>query len=457
MNKIDSRLLFKIIECHKALFLHSEELDFVDYDKSVECIDPTIEKNAILWLKNGKNIHPYSYQNISKWDITVKIDLVSQQSDGFALEKLLFVGTIRRRDKEDLLLQVYLLAQFGVRVSRVIVYLPSKDAVFGQSFYEIFEVVELSDLIRANLFHLKRVDLLLQEPLDPFATIGRQCFFPYKCGFYYKCFEDFPKNSILNLARMRKERRFELYEQGVTTTDLIPKNLSFTNYQEIQIRAEKSKKAVVDWSSLEQFFEQVSHPIYFLDFETVQHSIAPFADLIPYEPLPFQYSLHILYDDDRLEHYDFLADGGSDARCEIAYKLAKEIGDHGTIFAYGAEYERRILRRLADWCPKYGDILIDFASRVVDLMKPFEKRWFYHPDMMGSFSLKSVAPIFDDTINYKELDIGAGFDALKQYMKLAQCDLKTQEKIKEDLLQYGFYDTYSLVQIYRALKSRLIK
>lgn len=452
MNNIGSELLFKYIECPKALFLHRENFEFRDYDKSVECVDPIIRKSAMEWFGSSRDLHQLSNQTLSVQGVSEKIAFVTEVDGEFVLENLLFTGSVRDRDKQSLALQVWLLAQNGVDIDKVYLYLPRKDAVFGESFDEIFCVEDVTINVFARSHKVENGVKMLQLPADPVVNISINCLAPYSCGFNYICFENLPKNSILNLARMRKERRFELFRQGVTTTSEIPEGIRFSRYQEIQIEAERDGKAVVDLMQISQFLAEVEYPIYFLDFETIQHSIAPFEGLAPHEPLPFQYSLHILHGDGALEHFDFLAEASSDARCEIAMKLAKEIGDHGTIFAYGAEYERRILRRLAGWCVEYENELTNFADRVLDLMKPFEKRWYYHPDMQGSFSLKSVAPIFDKTIDYKELDIGAGFDALKKYMELGLQDQRAQEKTREDLLQYGFYDTYSLVQIFKALK-----
>lgn len=454
MDTIDSSLLFKTADCSKALWFYGENFDFLDYDRSVECVDSLIRTKAIEWFKSTRNLHNISQTTLKYGSVESKISFVSETDGKFILEKLLFVGSPRARDKEALALEMWLLAQNGILIDQVLIYLPKREILYDEnlSFDDIFYAIDATLSTISRQKKIQNAIEALSLPADPNAKINIGCFSPTKCGFSHLCFASLPKNSVLNIGRLKKERRFELLDQGIITTDQIPTNIRFSKHQEIQLASERTNKPHIMHSEIARFLDKLEFPLYFLDFETIQHSIAPFEGLVAYEPLPFQYSLHILHSDGTLIHHDFLATAHEDARAQIAQKLAKEIGDHGSILAYGAEYERRILKRIGDWVSRFADEFANFADRTVDLMTVFEKRWYYHPDMQGSHSLKSVAPIFDSTLDYKTLEIGTGFDALRNYMNLDDFAPQKQEEIVENLLIYGHQDSFSLVQIYKKLK-----
>jgi len=44
-------------------------------------------------------------------------------------------------------------------------------------------------------------------------------------------------------------------------------------------------------------------------------------------------------------------------------------------------YENSRIKELALDYPEYKKALLSINSRVVDLMVPFQKRWYYHPEI----------------------------------------------------------------------------
>ncbi|GHV02206.1 hypothetical protein AGMMS49521_3620 [Campylobacterota bacterium] len=197
--------------------------------------------------------------------------------------------------------------------------------------------------------------------------------------------------------------------------------------------------------------QKIVYPIYFLDFEAINYAVPMFDRTRALSPLVFQYSLHILNSPkSRLKHDEFLAPSDADPRRAIAERLCGTIGENGTVVAFGATFERTVIRELAELFPDLRAKLQSIAAKTVDLMIPFEKRWFYHPKMHGSCSLKSVAPAIDSKAAYDGA-IKNGIGAMERYLGLLGETDETAIASRKELLSYCEKDTLYMVSIFRAL------
>ena len=142
------------------------------------------------------------------------------------------------------------------------------------------------------------------------------------------CWEEqrrIPSYSVFNIARLKWEKRFELYHSGITKLEEIEDLTPFSEGQRFQILSEKNPQIIIKKDKIQSFLSTLKYPIYHLDFETFQQSIPQWKGISPYEQIPFQYSLHIDYGDGRLEHKEFLAQEGSDPREELVKSLLQDI------------------------------------------------------------------------------------------------------------------------------------
>jgi hypothetical protein len=58
--------------------------------------------------------------------------------------------------------------------------------------------------------------------------------------------------------------------------------------------------------------------------------------------------------------------------------------------------------------PIYSKAIKDIVIRLKDLMMPFQKKWYYTPEMKGSYSIKFVLPALVPELSYDELEIKEG-------------------------------------------------
>ena len=94
-------------------------------------------------------------------------------------------------------------------------------------------------------------------------------------------------------------------------------------------------------------------------------------------------------------------------------------------------------------------------SRFIDLLMPFQKLLYYHPDFNGDFSIKSVLPAMfpnDPEADYAGLEISDGRAAMRKYDELAQIDDEGERRRARGALRdYCRLDTLAMVRIWQEL------
>ena len=130
--------------------------------------------------------------------------------------------------------------------------------------------------------------------------------------------------------------------------------------------------------------------MYYLDFETINPSLPKYQGLRPYQNIIFQYSLHVNQSEgSELSHKEHLADPKKDPRLELIKQLISDCGVAGDILVYNISFERSRLRELIEQFPGYKSPLQAIVERLKDLMIPFQNKWYYTPEMRGSYSIKT--------------------------------------------------------------------
>jgi hypothetical protein len=276
-----------------------------------------------------------------------------------------------------------------------------------------------------------------------------------KCAFGKYCLKDIKEDSVLNLYRCSK--RFDLYYDGIQTFDDVLKSnckLSEIQRRQIDFVLNNREDVYVNKDKLNDFMEDITFPIYFLDFESINEAIPPYSKCYVYQQLPVQFSLHILYEDNRLEHYEYVGNGVDDPRDDIARLLLEYIKDDGgTIISYNATFEEGRIETLAEQF-NYPE-LNKLSNRFIDLLDVFKQGYVYSRKMGKSFSIKSTLPALfenDPELNYNSLvGVHNGTDAMKAYNLLKSLDDDERKETVHNLLKYCELDTYAMVKLYQKL------
>jgi hypothetical protein len=296
---------------------------------------------------------------------------------------------------------------------------------------------------------------VLSELNVPDIDIGPYCDEPYACDFQGYCWRHIPENSVFTVARMKKDHKFGLYQDGIVRMEDIPEDFPLNKISRVHVEGQKYGRSIIDQSVLQVFIGSLQYPLYFLDFETYNPAIPPFDGTKPYGQIPFQYSLHRKASPEgELSHTGFLAEANIDPRIPLIESLLRDTPPPGDILAYNRSFEARVLRDLAEAFPDSASELDDLSSRLVDLMEPFQKRYFYLPEMRGSYSIKAVLPALVPDLSYETLEISEGTEAMEAYYQLSiETNPAIIERIRNDLWEYCKFDTLAMVRILEKLET----
>ncbi len=99
-------------------------------------------------------------------------------------------------------------------------------------------------------------------------------------------------------------------------------------------------------------------------------------------------------------------------------QLIEDCGSVGDILVYNIGFERGKLNDLISLYPEYSNEINAIISRLKDLMLPFQKKWYYTPEMRGSYSIKAVLPALVPSLSYDNLDIKDGGSASTIFMQM---------------------------------------
>jgi hypothetical protein len=170
--------------------------------------------------------------------------------------------------------------------------------------------------------------------------------------------------------------------------------------------------------------------------------------------MPFQFSLHIQQypKEDKPEHVEFLADGVEDPRRSLAEKLCEYIPrlgvnqNPGCAMAYNMSFEKGVLRQLAADFPDLAPHLMSIHDAMIDLMIPFQKRYWYRKELKGSYSIKAVLPAFFPEMDYHNLEgVHNAGEAPETYLALRHMNADERETARKNLRLYCERDTFAMI------------
>ena len=394
--------------------------------------------------------------------ILIMIDILNIKDNSVIINEVKSSTQIKGIYLHDASIQYYVLNGLGYDVKKVNIihinneYVRDEELDINQLFSIVdvtYEVKELQANIKNNLEIFRKT---LAKEDEPNIDIGTHCNDPYECDAKNYCWSHIPNYSIFDISRLKSQKKFELYQNGILEFSQIKNIDSFSISQQVQIISEKENRTIINKEAIKEFLESLTYPIYHLDFETFQQAIPEFKGLSPYEQIPFQYSLHIEYEDGRLEHKEFLADDGVDPRYELSKSLVENIPSNSTVLAYNMSFEKGVIRKLANLYGEFTYDLMSIHDNMQDLMIPFQKKWYVTPSMQGSYSIKYVLPALVPEMGkaYKDLDlIHNGGEAMNAYANMS--NLSNEEKItyRKALLEYCKLDTLAMVKILKVIKN----
>lgn len=477
-------LLF--MQCEKSFWLHKHKPQLFDVSKNQSIMDKGNEVTEVArTLFPGGVLVPYSLDAKEMIAQTKKLihegvetiyeaafeyegcyvicDILQKRRDVWSVYEVKSSTDVKERHLDDITFQFYVVANNLPTETISLVHINHDYIRNGElNVKELFHVSEQTEYVVENVlqipFLVERMKALLDEK-EPKKDIGEYCN-KYKkenfeCGAKAYCWSHIPDYSVFNISRIGK-KAYDLYDQGVVNLEDVPTHYKLSENQRWQVKAYQENLSIIEKETIREFLTSFTYPLYFLDFETFQQAIPLFNQLKPYEQIPFQYSLHIVENEEvPLVHKEFLAEEGKDPRRMLAERLVSDIPKGVTSVAYNMSFEKMVLRQLAGIFPDLSEHLLDIHDGMVDLMTPFQKKWYYTNEMKGSYSIKYVLPALlpnDPTLDYKQLTVQNGSMAMNLYERLHTFTQEEIQRIRQDLLAYCHLDTLAMVKIWQVLQ-----
>jgi len=284
----------------------------------------------------------------------------------------------------------------------------------------------------------------------PEVPVGKHCSDPYDCPFLHLCWpqrgEDGVEYPVSGLGGSRKQLGTWLMN-GYRDIREVPA-AAITSENQLRIHRVTRAGRPELLAGARAFADQLAYPRFYLDFETIAPAIPVWPGTRPYQTLPIQWSCHVERAPGRIEHAEFLDLSGEPPMRALAESLIEALETDGPVLMY-TSYERTVIEGLAAMYPDLSAPLRVVVSRLVDLA-PVTRANYYHPDMLGSWSIKAILPTLAPDMDYAALDgIQEGTEASAAYLEAVDPGTAPERRaaLRSSLLRYCRHDTEAMVRL----------
>ena len=390
--------------------------------------------------------------------VLIRADVMIPDGDGYRVIEVKASTSVKDYHVLDCAIQDWVLRNAGINVTSIALAHIDNQFVYGGNgdYSGLLVEHDLTERVRAMepqvLELLATARQAVSGPM-PDMNVGAHCFNPYECQFESYCWPSDTRYPVSGLGG-NKVKLAEFVAHGARDIlDVDENSISSESQQRIFRVTCKGEAEILDGAGEE--LAALSYPRYYLDFETVAPGVPIWAGTRPYQLQPVQWSCHIENEDGEVRHEEFLDLSRRDPRRALAEALIACVGERGPVLMY-TSFERRVIQELADAYPDLTENLEEIVNRLYDL-HPVVKQNYYHPDMLGSWSIKAVLPCLAPHMSYAQLaGINEGTAAADGFMEAINPDTDMVRKLEleEQLRLYCRFDTEAMLEIVRFFTGR---
>lgn len=480
--------LIRGIQCSKALYLYKYHYDQKDpvskqqqdkFDRGhrvgklaqslfpggKDCTPPNVfsyDQSIAATKALVQARFPVIYEAAFKFQgILVALDILVNKDGKWYAYEVKSSLRISKTYLQDISIQYYVIKNCGLELEDIFIvhingdYVLKNDQLDLHRFFKTVSVKEQVYEQQADIeASINRARSVLSLESVPDVDTGAHCFKPYPCDYLGTCWKGQEKNPILNLAGASLADKIQWVKQGLSSFNELPIEYLSSARMQAQLEANKTQQAYIKKEEFSQFMSNIHYPLYFFDIEAYQPAIPVFNETSPFQAIPFQFSIHYAPSKDApLEAIEYITPPGEDGRENFLLAFIRATEKPGQILVFNTLLEKGILYQLGKLFPGYAKYVKDRMQRMVDVETPFRKDWFYHPNMRGGYSMKSILPALVDNMSYKDMNVKDGVDAMIIYQQLiTENDMDKKQQVIEDLLSYCRMDTLGLYNVYKKLE-----
>lgn len=434
----------------RSLYPKGILINEVGMDKAIEATRQALSQAATVIFEATFFAH----------NTQIKADILIKVEDG--IYDLIEVKASTKKDEKhlhDLAVQLWIIRESGLKIRRACLLLLNSNYLYEGGTYNLQELFKLEDyttyvegLVNVTADNAKRLYYTLISDKMPDVKTSNHCKRDGKCQYFEYCHQDEPEYPIRELNNIRDKSLEELKNQGIYDIRDIPPNSKIgLRYSKVITSLREMKPIIAP--DIAQELDNLIFPLYFLDFEAVQYALPFFPNSHPYQQVPFQWSCHVLEDQEHEPiHFEYLHESPDDPRRAFGLSLISLVKSKGSIIVYNATFEKSRIKELKNILPDFQQELDNILARIFDLWEVV-KEHCYHPSFRGSYSIKDVLPALVPGQGYKDLEIQGGDAAQQTYKELlaGDCTPKRAQDIKEALLAYCKQDTRAMFDLYKVL------
>ena len=369
--------------------------------------------------------------------------------------------TIPHHHVNDLAFQKTVIENNGVEIVKAgVIHLNGEYRKLKKVNYdELFIIADLTDEVLEAQDEVKQQMADLKTYLHMPEEKGCECLYRgnnAQCTTFEYSNPDVPEYSVHNINRIGGSKKlfYDWIDRGIYHIADIDNPEKLTGAKKAQYNAYMAGKPTVDHGAIKEALDGLTFPLQFFDYEGYSSAIPRFRGFGAYEQVPFQYSLHILHEDGKLEHKEYLiTDPQDDLTLPLIEQMKKDFDENGSVISWYKSYESQRNNKLAELHPNHADFLEAMNDRMFDLTTIFSKNMYVDAAFKGSASIKNVLPVLVPELSYNALNVQKGDQAVERWEKMIDSNTPKEEKeqIAKDLLEYCKLDTMAMVEIYRFL------
>jgi hypothetical protein len=285
----------------------------------------------------------------------------------------------------------------------------------------------------------------------PKQRIGKFCKKPAEksCPHIETCWNKPIKKTIYDLPRMSDKKIDMLESIEAHLIEDIPLEFELSDSQNTIVRLIQDRVEKVNHDKLSELLSELKYPIHFFDFETYNPAVPMWNQSKPWQQVPFQYSLHILFENGSDEHYEYLHTDLNDPRPNLISAMQEHLKNTGSVVVYYDTFEKSRLKEMAADLPEHREFLMGVHDRVWDQLDVF-KHCFEDYRLALSKSIKVVLPTFIPELSYKTLEVQKGDEAQLEWRNMLEVKPgPKKEQLISNLKEYCKLDTKAMIELHR--------
>jgi hypothetical protein len=425
----------------------------IEFDKRV----PLMLQKTRRLIDNGANF-PIFEATFRYEGILIRADVLIPDGDGWRVIEVKASTSVKDYHVLDCAIQDWVMRNVGLNITSISLAHINNQFVYpgGGDYAGLLVEHDLTADVRTleptviDLVAVAREAVI--GPL-PDIDVGAHCSKPYECQFINHCWPTDSEYPVMGLGGGKTKLGHYVALGCRDIRDVNIEDISAETQQRIHRVTCRGEPEIIDGAR--RIFEALPYPRYYLDFETIGPPVPFWPGTRPYAALAVQWSCHI--DDGAgdgtpagMRHAEFLDLSGEPPMRALALALIECLGDSGPVLMW-TTYEKGVINGLIELYPDLAAPLKRIIDRLFD-MQPVVKANYYHPRMLGSWSIKAVMPAINPEMDYAQLTgIKEGTGAADGFIEAIDSATTAARKAELDaqLRRYCRFDTEAMVEILR--------